>query len=448
MSDLSLPQTQDVAAEFAALTGDGAVKTQIRVGLVVVGALAAFLVAGATFAKLDSAVMSYGVVQAEGQDKVVQHPDGGVVSAILIKEGELVKQGQVVMRLDPTQANANLAIEQTSVDTLTAALARLQAEALGAAAVTYPKALTDRESDPDVAAVMAGQNQLFVARRHALRGQAGAISEEVGQAQSMAEGYRGQIAAVEHQAQTIKDELAGLKKLYAKGFATKTQLDQLERAAAGLDGQKREYQANIDRLGHSVGQYQDQASQLGRDRLSAVAEQLDDARAKLADATQRRDAIQAVVDHTTIRAPVTGFVFGLTPNTVGAVIGRGEKILEILPKDASPIVEARIRPADGAHVRKGMKVELRITAAQGRGLPALHGVVQSRSVDLITDPKTGAPYYNLVVTVDQGEGDRRGGPGLDVGTPVEVIVPTGSRTALAYMFQPLMESLGHGLKEQ
>ena len=153
MSDLSLPQTQDVAADFAALTGDGAVKTQIRIGLVVVGALAAFLVAGATFAKLDSAVMSYGVVQAEGQDKVVQHPDGGVVSAILVKEGDLVKQGQVVMRLDPTQADANLAIEQTSVDTLTAALARLQAEALGAPTVTYPKALTDRASDPDVAAI-------------------------------------------------------------------------------------------------------------------------------------------------------------------------------------------------------------------------------------------------------------------------------------------------------
>lgn len=448
MSDVTLPETGDAAAEFAALTGDGAVKTQIRVGLAVVGVLAAFLVAGSTFAKLDSAVMAYGVVQAEGQDKVVEHPDGGVVQAILVKEGDLVNRGQVLLRLDPTQANSSLAIEQTAVDTLAAQLARLEAETLGAPAITFPKSLTDRASDPAVAAILAGQNQLLAARRHALSGQAGAISEEIGQVHSMADGYRGQIAAVDQQAVTINDELAGMRKLYAKGFATKAQLDQLERTASALEGQKREYQANLDRLGHSVGQYQEQASQLGRDRLTSVTEQLDDARAKLAEATQRRDAIQAVVDHTTIRAPVTGYVFGLAANTVGAVVGKGEKLLEILPKDASPIVETRVRPGDGARVQKGMKIQVRVTAAQWRGLPALHGVVQSRSADLIVDPKTGAPFYSVVVAIDHGEVDRRGGPSLDVGTPVEVVVPTGSRTALAYMFQPMMESLGHGLKEQ
>jgi HlyD family type I secretion membrane fusion protein len=448
VSDLSLPSAGDAAAEFAALTGDGAVKKQIRLGMTVVGTLAAFLILGATWAKLDSAVMSYGVVQAEGNHKLVEHPDGGVIAAILVKEGDLVQQGQVVMRLDPTQANTSLAIEQTSVDTLTATLARLQAEAFGAPAITYPKELTARAADPAVAAIMAGQNQLLAARRHALTGQAAAISEQIGQVHSMADGYRGQITAVDQQAAMINDELNGLKKLYAQGFATKTQLLALERAASGLEGQRREYQANLDRLTHSVGQYQDQASQLSRDRLTSVTEQLDDATAKLADAVQRRNAIQAVVDHTTIRAPVAGYVFGLTSNTVGAVIGKGEKILEILPKDASPIVEARLRPAEGSHVHKGMKVEVRFTAAQGRGLPALHGVVQNRSVDLITDPKTGAPYYNLVVAVNRDEAGRLDGQNLDVGTPVEVVVPTGSRTAMAYMFQPLVESFRHGLKEQ
>ncbi len=359
-----------------------------------------------------------------------------------------MQQGQVVMRLDPTQANASLAIEQTAVDTLTASLARLQAEALGATTITYPKALTARAADPAVAAIMAGQGQLLLARRHALSGQAGGIEEQIGQVHSLADGYHGQIAAVDQQAAMINDELAGLKKLYSQGFATKTQLLALERSASALEGQKREYQANLDRLSHSIGQYRDQASQLQRDRLTTVTEQLDDANAKLADAVQRRNAVQAVVDHTTIRAPVTGYVFGLTPNTVGAVIGKGERILEILPKDASPIVEAHLGAAEGANVHKGMRVELRFNPAQGRGLPALHGVVQNRSVDLISDPKTGVAYYNLVVAVDRDEARRVGGPSLDVGTPVEVVVPTGSRTAMAYMFQPLVESFRHGLKEQ
>ena len=448
MSEMSLPHLGDTAAEFDALTGDGAVKRQIRLGASVVGILAVFLILGATWGRLDSAVMAFGVVQADGDHKVVEHPDGGVVTAILVKEGDLVKQGQVVMRLDTTQANASLAIEQTSVDTLTASLARLQAEAIGAPAITYPKDLMARAADPAVAGIMAGQNQLFGARRHALSGQAGSITEQIGQVRSMADGYRAQITALDQQAAMFNDELAGLKKLYSQGYATKTQVLALERSSSALEGQKREYEADLDRLGHSVGQYQDQASQLTRDRLTSVSEQLDDANAKLAEAVQRRNAIQAVVDHATIRAPVTGYVFGLSSNTVGAVIGRGEKILEILPKDASPIVETHLKAAEGAHVHKGMRVELRLTASQGRGLPVLHGIVQNRSVDVVTDPKTGASYYNLVVAVDRDEASSKGAPSLDVGTPVEVVVPTGSRTALTYMFEPLMESFRHGLKEQ
>ncbi|MDR3508788.1 MAG: HlyD family type I secretion periplasmic adaptor subunit, partial [Caulobacteraceae bacterium] len=346
MSDTVMNAPQDTAADFAALTGEAAVKRLIRGGLIIVGGLALFLAIGATWARLDSAVMTYGVVQAEGNHKVVEHPDGGVVTAILVKEGDLVRQGQVVMKLDPTQANASLAIEQTSVDTLTATVARLQAEAEGAIRVTYPPELMSRASDPAVAAIMAGQNELLGARRHALQGQSGAISEQIGQVHSLADGYRAQIASVDQQAAMINDELAGLKKLYAKGYATKTQLSSLERASSALEGQKREYEANLDRLGHSVSQYQDQAGQLQRDRLTVVTELLDDARFKLADAIQRRNATQAVVDHATIKAPVTGYVFGLTSNTIGAVVGKGEKLLEVLPKDATPIVEARLRPTE------------------------------------------------------------------------------------------------------
>jgi HlyD family type I secretion membrane fusion protein len=448
MSDLVLSAAGDTDAALTALTGDAVVTRLIRTGLFIVGGLTLFLVGGGAIAKLDSAVMSFGVVQAEGNHKVVEQPDGGVVSAILVKEGDLVRQGQVVMRLDASQANAGLAIEQTAVDTLMATVARLEAEATGAKAVTYPQALTSRAADPAVAATVAGQNELFVARRSALSGLSGTVIEQIKQERALADGYRGQITAVDQQAAMINDELAGLKKLYDQGYATKSQLLSTERASAALEGQKREYQANLDRIGHSVSQYTDQDSQLTRDRQSTVTEQLDDARGKLADAIQRRNAAQAVVDHTTVRAPVTGYVFGLTANTIGAVVGRGEKLLEVLPKDASPIIEARVKPGDGAHVRKGMKVQLRLTSAQGRGQPALHGVVQNRSVDLMSDAKTGATYYQLTVAIDHDDVARPGAPSLDVGTPVEVIVPTGSRTALAYMFEPLMESFRHGLKEQ
>ena len=448
MTDLArtLFASEAKAADLSALAGDAAVKRMIRTGGLIIFGFFVLIFGWGSTAHLDSAVTTFGVVQAEGSRKVVQHPDGGIINAILVKEGDLVQQGQVLIRLDPVQANAALNIQIADVDTLEASVARLQAEEAGADKVVFPADLTARAADPQVASILATQNELFHARRSALVGDGGQLGEQVMQARSMADGYRGQMAAIDKQSSMIADELAGLQKLYAAGFATKPQVLAVERAASALDGQKKEYMADIDRAGHAMGQYESQAAQLRRDRVSDVSGQLEDARAKLADAEQQKAAAQAVVDRTSIRAPATGFVFGLTANTIGAVIGRGEHILEIVPSDAAPMVEAHLKPADGARVKKGMAVNLKVTASQGRALPVMSGVVKSRSVDLLSDEKTGQAYYDVMITVNRDDIVRAGAV-LDVGTPVEVVVPTGSRTALRYLFQPLMEAFAHGLKE-
>ena len=448
MTDLArtLFASEAKAADLSALAGDAAVKRMIRTGGLIIFGFFALIFGWGSTAHLDSAVTTFGVVQAEGSRKVVQHPDGGIINAILVKEGDLVQQGQILIRLDPVQANAALNIQISDVDTLEASVARLQAEEAGADKVVFPPDMTARAADPQVASIMATQNELFHARHSALVGDGGQLGEQVLQARSMADGYRGQMAAIDKQSSMIADELAGLQKLYAAGFATKPQVLAVERAASALDGQKKEYMADIDRAGHAMGQYESQAAQLRRERVSDVSGQLEDARAKLADAEQQKAAAQAVVDRTSIRAPATGFVFGLTANTIGAVIGRGEHILEIVPSDAAPMVEAHLKPADGARVKKGMAVNLKVTASQGRALPVMSGVVKSRSVDLLSDEKTGQAYYDVMITVNRDDIVRAGAV-LDVGTPVEVVVPTGSRTALHYLFQPLMEAFAHGLKE-
>ena len=448
MTDLArtLFASEAKTADLSALAGDAAVKRMIRTGGLIIFGFFALIFGWGSTAHLDSAVTTFGVVQAEGSRKVVQHPDGGIINAILVKEGDLVQQGQILIRLDPVQANAALNIQISDVDTLEASVARLQAEEAGADKVVFPPDMTARAADPQVASIMATQNELFHARHSALVGDGGQLGEQVLQARSMADGYRGQMAAIDKQSSMIADELAGLQKLYAAGFATKPQVLAVERAASALDGQKKEYMADIDRAGHAMGQYESQAAQLRRERVSDVSGQLEDARAKLADAEQQKAAAQAVVDRTSIRAPATGFVFGLTANTIGAVIGRGEHILEIVPSDAAPMVEAHLKPADGARVKKGMAVNLKVTASQGRALPVMSGVVKSRSVDLLSDEKTGQAYYDVMITVNRDD-IARAGAVLDVGTPVEVVVPTGSRTALHYLFQPLMEAFAHGLKE-
>ena len=448
MTDLArtLFASEAKSADLSAIAGDAAVKRMIRTGGLIIFGFFALIFGWGSTAHLDSAVTTFGVVQAEGSRKVVQHPDGGIINAILVKEGDLVQQGQILIRLDPVQANAALNIQIADVDTLEASVARLEAEEAGAAKVVFPADLTAREADPQVASIIATQNELFRARHSALIGDGGQLGEQVQQARSMADGYRGQMASIDQQSSMIADELAGLKKLYAAGFATKPQVLAVERAASALDGQKKEYMADIDRAGHAMGQYESQAAQLRRDRISDVSGQLEDARAKLADAEQQKAAAQAVVDRTVIRAPATGYVFGLTATTIGAVVGRGERIVEIVPSEAAPVVEAHLKPADGARVKKGMAVNLKVTASQGRALPVLSGLVKSRSVDLLSDEKTGQAYYDVMITVNRNDIVRAGAV-LDVGTPVEVVVPTGSRTALHYLFQPLMEAFGNGLKE-
>ncbi len=434
------------AADLSSLAGDAAVKRMIMTGGLIILGFFALLLGWGSVAHLDSAVMSFGVVQAEGSRKPVQHPDGGVISAIMVKEGDLVRQGQVLIKLDPVQANANLNIQTADVDTLEATVARLEAEEAGAGKIVFPADLTTRAAEPQVASILSTQNELFRARRSALVGDGGQLGEEIQQARSMADGYRGQMTALDQQSTMIADELAGLKKLYAAGFATKPQVLAVERAASALEGQKKEYQADIERAGHAVGQYASQEAQLRRDRTSDVSNQIEEVRAKLADAQQQKAAAQAVVDRTTIRAPATGYVFGLAANTVGAVVGRGERILEIVPSDAAPIIEAHLKPGEGARVKKGMTVNLKVTASGSRAVPVLTGIVKSRSVDLLSDEKTGQAYYDLTIAVNHDDIVRSGAV-LDVGTPVEVVVPTGSRTALTYLFQPLMEAFGHGLKE-
>jgi HlyD family type I secretion membrane fusion protein len=435
------------AQSLAGLVGERAITQLIRIGWAVIIGFFVFLGGWAAVAHLDSAASSTGVIEADGDHKVLDNPDGGTVSAILVKEGDLVRPGQVLVKLDPLQASATLAIQTAAVDSLSAEVARLQAEQTGASQITFPESLTSRAADPAVARIMQAQNDLFRAHRDATSGQGGELGAQISQARSMADGYRGQMAAVDQQAEMIQDELAGLKKLYAQGFATKPQVLAIERAAAALAGQKREYQANLDRMRYSQAQLSAQVAQLRRDRISTASEQVQASQAKLADAIQTRAAVQAVLDRTVIRAPVAGYVFGLSVNTIGGSVGRGQKILEIVPKDGVPIAEAHLKPGDGAHVVKGMKVNVRVMSAQGRNLPVLHGVVKSRSADLISDPKTGAAYYNLVVAMDHDE-MIRSHVSLDVGTPIQVIVPTGSRTAMAFFFQPLMDSMRHGFKEQ
>lgn len=420
----------------------------IRSGVAVIVGFFGFLGGWAAISPLESAAITYGVVGADGNRKSVQHMDGGMVSAILIKEGQLVAAGQELVRLDELQPRAALDIQSAAVVTLSAQLARLESEAANRDRVAFPKALLARRSEPAIAELLASQEQLFAARRGANHTQTGTLREQIKQARSQIEIYNGQAQSTAGQRKMIIEELEPKQMLFEKGYATNSVVMQLKRASAALEGQQAEYLGHIARLEHLVSQLDNQIVQIESDHRLKVAQELEDARTRIADARERERVARDIVDRTVIRAPVAGHVLGLGVNTLGGVIGKGERLLEIVPADSGIVIKAQLRPTDAIEVHEGMRAELRILTAQGRRLPAIHGTVRNRSADARPDAEGHALLFDVSIDVNVSDLEALGGVKLTPGTPVEVIIPTGSRTVLEYILEPVELSMRHGLREK
>ena len=420
----------------------------VRTGLSVVGGFLGFMVVGSSLASVDSAVISFGIVGAEGSRKAVQHLDGGIISAILVKEGEVVTSGQEIIRLDQVQPKAALEIQSSQVETQLAVIARLEAESDGRDTILFPVEIESRQTDPSVRALMASQIELFGARKTALETQIGTIGEQINQAKSQMQIFETQMQTADKQYKMINEELAPKEMLYEKGYATNSPVLQLKRAATAVAGQKQEASGQIARLSYMLSQLENQIEQIKNDYRLKVAQELEDARNKLQDARERERVARDVLDRTVIRAPVSGRVLGLSVNTIGGVVGKGEKLLEIVPNEGGITIKARFKQGDGIEIEPGMKAELRILSAQGRRLPLVYGEVRNRSADARLDQATQVPYFDVEVALPEAEARALEDVKLTPGTPVEIIIPTGSRTVISYMLEPLTESLRHGMREQ
>lgn len=420
----------------------------IRAGGLIVLGFFGFLGGWAALSPIESAAITFGVVGADGNRKAVQHLDGGIVEAILVKEGDLVAAGQEVIRLDQLQAKAAVEIHNATVVTQSAILARLEAESMGREAIAFSDTLTARRAEPEIAPLLASQTQLFAARRSANATQVDTLREQVKQAKSQIEIFQGQSSAAAHQYRMVIEELGPKQMLYEKGYSTNSVVMQLKRAAAALQGQEQEYNGHITRLAHLVGQLESQIAQIESDFRLKIAQELEDARTKLADARERERVASDILERTVIRAPVGGHVLGLTVNTVGGVIGKGERLLEIVPAEGGIVIKAQLRPSDALEVHEGMRAELRLLTAQGRRLPVVHGTVRHRSADARPDGEGRTLLFDLSVDVDASELAALGSVKLAPGTPVEIIIPTGSRTVLDYIVEPVTLSMRHGLREK
>jgi HlyD family type I secretion membrane fusion protein len=391
----------------------------------------------AAFAPLNGAVVSQAVVKVDGNRKTVQHLDGGIVRDLRIREGDHVKAGDVIIVLDDSQARAEFNVYAEQQLTLRATEARLLAELSHAGELKPPSDIATRLSDPDVTTIWNGQVKQFESRRAALSGQHQVIAEKIREVESQITGANQQVAAYARQRDSTQKEIDLISPLAEKGLITQPRLLQLQRSLFALNGQIESTRSSAAALNQSIAEQKQQANRIDSDWMADTSRELHDTQSRLLEVTPKLTNAQAVLGRTVIRSPYTGKVVGLSVFSVGAVIQRGDRILDVVPDNDNLTIEAQI-PVDAiSDVRPGMAAEVRLTAYKQRVTPTIAGKIIQVSADRLTEQRTGNGYYTALVQVDPKDMARLPQVRLYPGMPATVMIPTVSRTAFDYLVSPL-----------
>ncbi len=429
-------------------------KRSIRSHLVFGIAAVTFLVAGvggwAATTELSGAVIAPGMLVVDSSVKKVQHPTGGVVGQLNVRDGDRVKAGDVLLRLDETVTRANLAIVTKNLDELAARRARDEAERDGLTAVQFPPELVARAAgDPEVARLIEGESRLFEIRRASRDGQRAMLRERVAQLSQQTEGLTQQAEAKRHEIALIAPELAGVRDLWTKGLIQIGRVNALERDATRLAGERGSLLASTAEVRGKVAEIELQILQIDADMRSEVGKDLAEIRARYSEYVERRISAEDQLKRIDIRSPQDGTVHQLSVHTVGGVITpNGEPIMMIVPASDSLRVEAKIAPQDIDQLHIGQKAVLRFSNFNQRTTPELNAEVSLVSADVSTDAKTGASFYTIHIRIPPDELARLGALKLVPGMPVESFVQTGSRTVISYLTRPLHDQMQRAFREK
>ncbi len=443
MSELILPNPM----QQAPLPNESA-RGAIIAGLAVLVVFFFGLGGWAAFAPLNGAVVAPAVVKVEGNRKTIQHLDGGIVKELLVKEGDRVEPGQTVVALEDTQARAAVDVLSQQYDVLRAQEARLLAERDGAGTITFPDEPAARRGDPAVAKILDTETKQFDIRRTGLAGQISVWQKKLKQLEEQIRGGEAQQLAVKKLLQIIAAELKDQNYLLEKGLTQRPRVLELERTASGLRGQQGDIAGAIARAYQAIGEIELQMIQARNDRMTDVAKDLREAQAKVVDVAPRLQAARDVLDRTRIRTPYGGYVVDLSVFSVGGVIQRGDRVMDIVPSQNNLIAEANINVDDIHEVHPGMRAELHFTAYKQRVIPIIHGDVIDVSADRLTDKRTGTPYYTALVKVDEKELAASKEVVLTPGMAATAMIPTKERTALDYLLGPVVASFDRSFRQK
>jgi membrane fusion protein, type I secretion system len=424
------------------------IRLHLIIGLAVVMVLAGGLGGWASTQEISGALIAPGQIVVESNVKKVQHPTGGVVGELRAHDGDVVKAGDIVVRLDDTVTKANLAIVTKNLDAALARAARLEAEQRGLDRIGFSPQLTARAGDPDVVSVMASEGKLFDVRVNGRVGQKAQLRERIIQLNEEIAGLTAQAAAKDQEIALVEKELAGVKQLYDQHLVQISRLTTLQRDAARLNGERAQYVASRAQAKGKITETELQIIQVDKDMVSEVSKDLRETNDKIGEFVERKVTAEDQLRRVDIRSPQNGVVVQSTVHTVGGVITAGDAIMLIVPQSDDLQVEAKVNPQDIDKLQIGQKTLLRLSAFNQRTTPELNGVVTRVSADVTTDQRSGQSYYTIRVSMPAAEISRLGDAKLIPGMPVEAFVQTGDRTMMSYLMKPLSDQLMRAFREK
>jgi len=428
------------------------VNTSIRVP-VLIGLSVLFVFVGgftiwAAQAPLSGAAVAPGIVAASGQNQIIQHFEGGIIKDILVREGDKVKIGQPLLRLDKTAAEATRNRLSKLLFALDARAARLEAERDGKTGFTFSDQLIKRAKKENLLKDLDEQQREFAKREARNASEQSILDQRIAALNEQIEGYKVQKLATNKQLDVVVDDLKRKQKLLKRGLTQRSQVTLLQRNEADLMGRVGGYTAELGRARTVIIEAIEQQTQLRAQQAETAVTALNQVRREIADAQEQLRAAVAVLDRIVIRSPSNGIVVALKKNTKGSVVQPGEDILELLPTSSELIVEVRVSPLDVDVVRIGQEASLRFSALNQRTTPEVSASVIYISADRLIDPVSQESYYtarlkiseNLPEAIDQNK--------IFPGMPVETYIKTGDRTFFQYLARPILDSFSRAFREE
>jgi HlyD family type I secretion membrane fusion protein len=403
-------------------------------------------------APIAGAVIANGVFVATGQNKVVQHLEGGVIREILVREGDIVVPGQTLINLDDTAAKTEMRRLLLRETRLLTTDARLQAEMREEEAIVFPADVKARIHDPDVRTNIESQELTFIARRNSLKSEIATLKEAIGAFQERMDGTKIQRGGVHSQLGLLEEELEGKSFLLKGGLIRKPEVLAVQRARANLQGEVGRLTGEIGNAREQIARAKEQMVSSRNNAIKAAAEQLHEVRGELADVRERIAAAKDILNRITIAAPVKGIVVKMRYHTAGGVIEAGKPVMEIVPVQEELIIEVRVRPQDIESVKRGSKAVVRLNTLNRRVTPMLDGEVVYVSADALPNERAAqqqAPNDLFVarVQLDPVHVAELGGFQPQPGMPAEVYITTADRTFFEYLMQPIKDSMSRAFRE-